>query len=217
MKKLTLTISAVALALAGTAYAAQEGGMRMKDPMGDKTVTRAEAEAKAKEHFAMMDVNSDGKLDKADHAARQLEHFKKMDTDRNGSISQAEFLAAHQRGPGNEHSGMGGPDGKMAMPHERGAHEGGPRGAGGKHGKRGMDGGHKMMMLHMADANKDGVITRDEMVGGMLKHFDMTDTNKDGKVTPEERRAAMAKMHEHMKSMKGGMKHGMNPPPPPAN
>lgn len=220
MNKLTLTLSAaVAIALAGSAYAAQDGGMRMKDPMGDKTVTRAEAETKARDHFAKLDANSDGKIDKADHAARQLEHFKKLDTDGNGSISQTEFLAAHQRGPGAGHpdmakghdmsGGMGG--GKMGMRHKGG----------------GMGGDHKMMMVRMADANKDGTITRDEFVGGMLKHFDMADANKDGKITPDERRAAMMKMHEQMKGMKG-MKSGMNhdmgampkgdaPPPPHAH
>ena len=90
-----------------------------------------------------------------------------------------------------------------------------------------MGGDHKMMMVRMADANKDGTITRDEFVGGMLKHFDMADANKDGKITPDERRAAMMKMHEQMKGMKG-MKSGMNhdmgampkgdaPPPPHAH
>ncbi len=77
----------------------------------------------------------------------------------------------------------------------------------GKHGggKRGM------MMLRMADTNKDGAITRDEFLAAHGKHFDMTDTNKDGRISPEERKAQAAKMRE----MHG--KRGAGRTAPPAN
>lgn len=217
MKKHLLIISAASLGLLGTAVAAQ-----IAAPMAAKTITRAEAEAKAKEHFAKMDANNDGKLDKADREARQIEHFKKLDTDSNGSISQSEFLAAHQGMGKGMDMNHGGGDGPMAggpgMKHEgHDMSKGGMRHA----GKRGMGdrmGGNMggMMMLHMADTNKDGAISRDEFVGSALKHFDMADTNKDGSVTPDERKAAMQKMHEHMKQMRGkmgAMQHGAPPPP----
>ncbi|MFM5930095.1 MAG: EF-hand domain-containing protein [Novosphingobium sp.] len=213
MRKKLLILSAATLGLIGSAVAAQP-----VNPMADKTVTRAEAEAKASEHFAKMDVNKDGKLDKADREARQAEHFKKMDTDGNGSISQAEFAAAHAakgEGKGMRHGGQH-QGAQGGMPHEgmgAGGHGGPGKGMrhGGKHGKRGG------MMMHMADANKDGAISRDEFVGGALKHFDMADANKDGKVTPEERKAAHQKMREHMKQMRdkmGAMRQGTPPPPP---
>jgi Ca2+-binding EF-hand superfamily protein len=209
MKKTLLIASAAALSFAGTAFAAAEMGA-----MADKTVTRAEAEARAKDMFAKMDANSDGKLDKGDHEARQVEHFKKLDTDGNGSISQTEFLAAHK--------GMGakGPEGRRGMGERGMNHDGAGMGAGGMRGKhdgKGQGMGGKMMM-RMADANKDGAISRDEFVAAHLKHFETADTNKDGSVTPEERKAAMQKMHEHMKQMKGkmgAMRHGNPPPPPP--
>ncbi len=213
MKKHLLIISAASLGLLGTAVAAQTAA-----PMANKTITRAEAEAKAKEHFAKMDANNDGKLDKADREARQIEHFKKLDTDSNGSISQSEFLAAHQgmgKGMGMHHGGGDGPmAGSPDMKHE--GHDIGKSGMrpGGKRDMGGHMGG--MMMLHMADTNKDGAISRDEFVGSALKHFDMADTNKDGSVTPDERKAAMQKMHEHMKQMRGkmgAMQHGAPPPP----
>ncbi len=207
MRKHLLILSAATLGLLGTAVVAQPMGL-----MGDKTVTRAEAEAKAGEHFAKADINKDGKLDQADRAARQGERFKKLDTDSNGSISQAEFAAAHQgkgmgKGMGGEHAGM---------KHEGMNHEG--MGAGGKMGGMKHRMGGKMgggMMMRMADADKDGTITRAEFVGASLKHFDMSDTNKDGSVTPDERKAAMQKMHEHMKDMRGKM--GAHPAPAPAN
>lgn len=210
MRKHLLILSAATLGLLGTAVVAQPSG-----PMADKTVTRAEAEAKAGEHFAKADVNKDGKLDQADREARKGERFKKLDTDGNGSISQAEFAAAHQgkgmgkgAGMGGEHAGM-----KHDGMKQGGMQQGGMR-HGGKHGMRGGKGGG-MMMMRMADTNKDGAITRAEFVGASLKHFDMADGNKDGSVTPDERKAAMQKMREHMKDMRGKM--GARPAPAPAN
>ncbi len=204
MRKHLLILSAATLGLLGTAVAAQPTG-----PMADKTVTRAEAETKAGEHFTKADVNKDGKLDQADREARKGERFKKLDTDSNGSISQAEFASAHQgKGMGK---GMRGGD-HAGMKHD-GMKQGGMR-HGGKHGMRGgkMGGG---MMMRMADTNKDGAITRAEFVGASMKHFDMTDANKDGSVTPDERKAAMQKMREHLKEMRGKM--GARPAPAPAN
>ena len=76
-----------------------------------------------------------------------------------------------------------------------------------------------MMMLKMADTNKDGSVTRDEFVAASGQHFDKMDTNKDGKLTKEERKAAHTKMRG-MRKGKGGpgghAGHDM-PPPPPAN
>ncbi|MCW1401281.1 EF-hand domain-containing protein [Novosphingobium sp. MW5] len=198
MRKHLLILSAATLGLMGTAALAQNAA----GPMAGKTLTRAEAEAKAGERFAMADVNKDGKLDKADREARQAEHFKKLDTDGNGSISQAEFMAAHQ---GGKHAGGMGRGGDHAgMKHEGMADDG--KMGGMKHrmaGRGGKMGGH--MMMRMADADKDGAVTRAEFVSASLKRFDMTDANKDGSVSPDERKAAMQKMREHMKEMRGKM------------
>ena len=206
MKKTLIGLSLVAMAAGGVALAQPMGG-RGGDPMGDKTVTRAEAQAKANDMFAKMDANKDGKLDQADRQAHRAERrdamFARLDIDKNGQVSRDEFTAAHQRmgegkpGEGRRGHGM------------RGGH-------GGKHG-----GG---MMMGMADANKDGAVSRDEFLAGHAKHFDMADANKDGKLSPEERKAAHEKMREHMSGMMGkghmGGMHGGHdapPPPPPGN
>ena len=199
MKKLSIGLSLLALAIAGTAVAAAEHAPGM-DPMGDKTITKAEFLTKHGEMFDMMDANKDGKLNEADRAAHQAQMFDKIDTDKNGSISRSEFEAAHQNGP----DGPGGQDG---MKREHGKHD----------GKIGM------MMMHMADANKDGTVTRDEFLAAAGKHFDMMDANKDGKLTKEERQAG----HQKMRGMMGGKRvgpgghagHDMGdmPPPPPSN
>ena len=197
MNKFLIGISLAALGGAGLAIAQDRGpGF---DPMGDKIVTRAEAQTMAAEEFAKLDANHDGKLDQSDRAEHREERkearFAMLDTNKDGSISREEFAAAH-------------PDGHRGAPGRNG-----PGGMG-----RGDHDGMAMMMVHMADANKDGVVTKEEFTASHLAMFDKADTNKDGKVTPEERQAAHARMREHMKGMKG--KHrgdrGMPPPPPPA-
>lgn len=47
-------------------------------------------------------------------------------------------------------------------------------------------------MMMRADANHDGVITREEMLADADQRFNAMDTNHDGKVTPEERAASRA-------------------------
>ena len=77
-----------------------------------------------------------------------------------------------------------------------------------------------MMLMHMADANKDGAVTKDEFAAAAATRFDSADTNKDGSLTPAERQAAHQAMRERMRGM---MQHrmggdGMAPPAtPPAN
>jgi len=200
MKKIMISLSALALGLAGAAYAQE--GMPGGDPLGDKTVTKAEFQAKGAAMFDKMDANHDGKLDAADRAAHEGQMFDQTDANHDGALSRDEVSAAHQHGP----AGAGpGPAGKHG-----GDHEGGHGG---------------MMMLKMADTNKDGAVSRDEFLAAHAQHFAMMDTNHDGQVTQAERKAAREKMHGM-----GGMRHGQHgdhkmgdgpmgdmPPPPPAN
>ena len=45
--------------------------------------------------------------------------------------------------------------------------------------------------LARADANGDGVVTRDEMLADVDARFARSDANKDGKITPDERKGAI--------------------------
>ena len=68
MRKLHFSMAAAVLATAGVAIASPaiaQGRM----PMGD--MTRAQAEARAGEMFAKMDVNGDGVLNQTDRDARR--------------------------------------------------------------------------------------------------------------------------------------------------
>ena len=193
MKKTLIGLSALALGLAGAAYA--QDGMPGGDPLGDKTVTKAEFQAKGAAMFDKMDANHDGKLDTADRAAHEGQMFDRADANHDGALSRDEFMAVHQRGPGGD----------------------GAAGAGKHHG--GREGGHGgMMMLKMADTNKDGAVSRDEFLAAHAQHFGMMDANHDGQVTQAERKAA----REKMGGMRHGGKHGDHKmgdmqAPPPAN
>lgn len=55
---------------------------------------------------------------------------------------------------------------------------------------KGKRGGHGMMM--MADANKDGNITRAEATTAATQHFAKMDANKDGKIDQSDREAMRA-------------------------
>lgn len=177
MKKFTLVTSIIGLSLAslgvaGTAFAAHHEA-RGPDANGDHNITRAEAQSHADAKFARMDGNQDGRIDAADRAARQAEHFAMRDTNKDGSLSRDEFSAGANHGARAE--GAEGPH-RMAR-------------GGGRNGGR--------MMLRMADANHDQVISRSEFAAAHLKRFEMADANKDGTLTREERQAAKARMREH--------------------
>jgi EF hand len=191
MNRKTIAISAaaaaIAAALAGTAIAREHGGHM--DPFGDKTVTRTEVQAHAAAMFGKHDANKDGKLDAADRAAHHAGMFDQLDTNKDGAISRAEFDAAHPGGTGMGEPGMG------------------EHGQGG-HGKSGHGDRMGMMMMHMADANNDSAVSKDEFVAAHMTMFEKADADKDGKVTPAERQAAHAKMREQTKGMHGG--HGQH-------
>ena len=222
MKKSTLAASAAVLLTASTALYAiypafAEPG---RDPMGDATVTWADAKAKADMMWTKLDVNKDGVLNEADREAKMAEMFDMIDTNHDGSISKAEFMEHHKKmmeGGWKGEKGRDGAPGGFPPP---------PPGAG-----MGMMMGPGAHMLHemaeKADTNHDGTITRAEFDAAAKARFDAADTNHDGKLTPAERRAAwMAMRGEHGGSWgrgtRGhGMGHGMGgdmddmPPPPP--
>lgn len=174
MNKITLGISALALAATGAAFAAGHEGHPTPDTNGDGVVTKAEAQAGAAAMFAKMDANNDGKLDETDRAARMQERktqmFAMLDKDNDGSISRDEFMS-------HEHHG------KHGM---RGGHGDG-------HHRMGYHGGKGMMAR--ADANNDGAVSQAEFTAGAMTMFEKADANNDGKVTKEERDA----MHKEMR------------------
>lgn len=184
MRKLTVSIAAATLATAGVALAAP--GMM---PQGD--MTRAQAQERAAERFAKMDINSDGKLDTADREARRAAMVARLDTNKDGTVSAEERAAAKAARGANRPEGARG--GKRA---EGGDHAGHRMGGGKRGGPDGRDGRMGGVMGKMADANGDGAITLAEFTAGAMKRFDMADADRNGTVTQTERKAA----HEAMRA-----------------
>ena len=71
-------------------------------------------------------------------------------------------------------------------------------------------------LLKNADANKDGKITKDELVAWEENLFSQIDANKDGSITPGELRTYQkAKMEEWHNKMREARADADAPPPPP--
>ena len=98
MNRMTLAISAAAIALAGStaALAATHGGKHGPDANGDGTVTQAEMQAHGARMFDRMDSNNDGAINAADRTARQAERFARLDDNGDGEVTQAEMRTAHE-------------------------------------------------------------------------------------------------------------------------
>ena len=219
MKSIAIGLSLAALAIAGAALAEQTAvsGQGM-----ERSWTRADALARADRLFSKLDVNGDGKLDPADREARRAARFDRIDSNKDGQISRAEFTDMR---PGMGRHGMGGHDAGhdagrdgrdgagMADNQKDAGHR---RGRGLHHGRMGGGMGG-MMLMHMADSNRDGIVSKAEFTAAAANRFDTSDTNRDGQLTPEERQAAGAMMRERMHSMKPhAMPGGDAAAPPPA-
>ncbi|MGW8190405.1 EF-hand domain-containing protein [Sphingomonas hankookensis] len=102
---------------------------------------------------------ADGVLTREEALARADRRFDALDTDRDGTISAAERAAMPQRPRGTV-------DGTTPMP-------GRPMGD---------------RMLERADADKNGVVTREEFRAVAGRAFDRQDANHDGRVDAAERK-----------------------------
>ncbi|MEO6152399.1 MAG: EF-hand domain-containing protein [Croceibacterium sp.] len=177
-KFFALTLTLASAALVGSAAAQAQPAT----PAGvAPEITRDQVQTRAAAAFDRLDRNRDGKLDPADRSANRAERqkalFDRIDTDHNGSVTYAEFAAVRdQRGGARQAGGAVLRRGAMA------------RGPGGRMAMR-RGGGQQIGA--MADANKDGAITREEFAAAMLQRFDRVDTDHDGKVSPDERRGGM--------------------------
>jgi Ca2+-binding EF-hand superfamily protein len=185
----------------------QQRTLRMEMPE-----TRAELVAHVRAMFARLDANRDGFVTReeadaahehmagamASHKERHFEGaamphmdrnamFDGLDANKDGMISRQEFA---------QHAQLR--EQRVVMMH------GGPENAPGMPPMPGMKGVHEMgMRVHarlfeMADGNRDGRVSLQEMTDAALRHFDVADANRDGKITPDER----TQMHQHLRMQK---------------
>lgn len=72
-------------------------------------------------------------------------------------------------------------------------------------------------MFERADADGDGVVTKDEFLAEQTKRFDEMDADKDGKVTKDEAKAKMEEMRKKWDKKKHDGEEGKAPEAPPAD
>ncbi len=183
--KLLLAASAVAAVASASPALAQAVAPGVQAAPAMKPMTRADLSQMVQQRFVQADVNRDGFITQAEaralsgqrpqrmqqRAARGAEvggkraqrrdpgaMFTRLDTNRDGMISRAEFDSV--RGQGRQ---------RMA---QKGAMR--ARAFGGR-------------MFAMADTDKDGRISLQEATAATMQRFDSADANRDGVVTREER------------------------------
>jgi hypothetical protein len=116
---------------------------------------------------------------------RAVARFGRADADGDGKLTQAEIQAARPQRP------PGAPDGQGRRGPPPGAGDGGPDGQGpgaGRRGRGGFGGGFGGGFAR-ADANGDGIVTRDEVEAQTRERFQRLDADGDGEVTRDEMRA----------------------------
>ena len=186
---------------------------------GPRSMTQDEFDTRTRERFARLDRNSDGVIDSAEVeagiAARTGDRGDRMremmlqrmlgrfDTNRDSKIGKDEFLDRVKKEFARadlNNDGRITDDDLPPMMRGRDVLKGGGRGMGGQmgaigRGGPGMDGmGMMLGRLLEADANKDGVITLDEVLATATKRFEQLDRNKDGVVD----KADFEAMHKDM-------------------
>jgi Ca2+-binding EF-hand superfamily protein len=211
----TVLIAATA-ALAGTAALAQPAApvapvapAAPVRPMADHVMTRTEVVEMVRDHFGRFDTDKDGSITSEEMSAfgrmaerklpdgaqpRVMIHegpmgdpaaaFDRLDANKDGMISRQEFAAHAQVREERRVVVHGGPDDAPGMPATEPMHQMGMR--------------MHVRMFEMADANRDGRVSLQEMTDAALRHFDMADANHDGRITPDER----MQMHQHLKLQK---------------
>ena len=171
------------------------------DANKDGVVTKDELPADNKRlegFFNFVDADKDGKVTKEEEAALKAE-FKKRSEQRKANAGDRPRRPQPPKGPR--------PQGQRPQ---------GPR----PDGFKGPQGPRGPMSLFVFDANKDGVVTKDELPKDKKRFesmFDYTDADKDGKVTKAEEDAHKAELQKRYEQRKanGGKpgKPGKKPAP----
>lgn len=153
--KLKLLIGVIASVFVSGAAFAQAASA----PAPDAAHERAD---RMQKHFEQLDKNKDGAIDRQESAGHKFlsKEFDAIDTSKDGKLTKAELEAKR----GAMH------DKRKAKFEER---------------------------FKAADINGDGAIGKDEAakMPGLEKHFDRIDANKDGKLTREEMMTGHARGH----------------------
>lgn len=176
-------------------------GDRM-DRRARREPTEAELDARIRERFARLDRNSDGVIDAQEieqaiadrQSGREADPqlMTRLDTDKDGKVAKAEYLARVEvrfKRMDLNNDGRITDDDLPPMLRGRGILKGDAVSTG--RGARGMQ------WLREADANKDGLITLDEVRARAEQRFALLDRTKDGVLDPADRDAMQKEMAQY--------------------
>lgn len=171
MKKLLIACALGTTSLSGAAVAQDAAPAsqteRRRDPM------------------AMIDTDGDGKVTRAEATAAADTMFGRMDANGDGTLSGEELRPRRGGRPGLERPR---PNVEPMQTDRNGQVNAPERGA--RPPRMGMGRG----MLAAADANGDGIVTREEAGAAAARQFDRADANRDGTIDAAEREATRAQM-----------------------
>src|SRR5512145_3308994 len=157
--------------------------------------------------LSQLDTNKDGKISKDEMTAQ----FDRLDTNKDGALSQEELAAARAQYAGRQHHARfdANGDGLISRDEAKGAPGLTTNFDAIDTSKDGSLSADEMRAFHATrhaqgpgvhDANKDGLISRDEAKNAprLSADFDALDANKDGQLSREELRSAWAgRRHQH--------------------
>ncbi|WBH16806.1 EF-hand domain-containing protein [Sphingomonas radiodurans] len=213
MKRFILAAALAGTTIAGMA-AAQNAAPAAKsmpkramalDLNKDGIITRAEVTAAADARFAKLDTNRDGTISASERPNKRGTNMRDMTREQLRQKTLARFDRADGNKDGRleaaERQAMGGKQRRERA----GLADGGPRGGRGemRHGGRHARGGGMGAMM-MADANRDGVLTKAEAMSAAQAMFDKVDTNRDGRIDQAERKEARSVMKMRRGGPDGG-------------
>ena len=129
------------------------------------------------ERLKEADANGDGMISKEEAPERMKQHFDRIDANGDGHLDLQELkqaIEARMKRPGRGGQGPGrqGPEGQ------------GPEGQG--PGRRGPGPAQMLERLKAADANGDGMISKEEAPEPLKRRFDRIDADGDGQLSKQE-------------------------------
>ncbi len=172
--------------------------------------SRADVAAQVRSLFERLDANRDGFIARAEIDARKANRgerramrmqrrggssgdrlpsrsvvFDRIDANRDGVISRDEFARAPMREEHRVTNNNGRREDRRVREFGTGRDLDEQRGTRGQRAMR--MGGLRGRMIDVADANRDGRVSIQELTAVSYRRFDMIDANRDGQISPDER------------------------------
>lgn len=154
-------------------------------------MTRDKAMAASGAMWDVLDSDHNGVLDKTDREAKRLSDFARIDDDGDGELSQAE-LSTGSADFGAEQAQRRAAWFKRLDTDRSGGLTREEIAGGADDAGQSQQAQRSDRLFRMADASKDGRVTKAEYDAAVRRFLDVVDSNKDGMISTAEREAGSA-------------------------